>query len=309
MQVISIGGKIGVNCYVLITGFYLSKSEGTNVKSLIKLFMETTIFSIVIYWCLVFRGEEIIDKGSIIIYSIPIMYDVWWFASTYFVLVIISPILNSFINNSGEKILRKILISMTVMFYVIPTISFLIQIDSYFQANNLVLFIYLYVLGGYLNKYREEIVVKINWMLVLSFLVIIHIAAYMYCNLVGISWEQTTKLTNEMQSLPMLFISIALFCVFMSLPATYYRWINIIAKSTFGVYLIHDHPLMRYRIWEGMLKMSSHVGSKYLVPYSIFSITIVFVICWTVSFLYDMTLEKVIETVLGKSQSMLSRLQ
>ena len=117
MQVISIGGKIGVNCYVLITGFYLSKSEGTNVKSLIKLFMETTIFSIVIYWCLVFRGEEIIDKGSIIVYSIPIMYDVWWFASTYFVLVIISPILNSFINNSGEKILRKILISMTVMLF------------------------------------------------------------------------------------------------------------------------------------------------------------------------------------------------
>ena len=114
MQVISIGGKIGVNCYVLITGFYLSKSEGTNVKSLIKLFMETTIFSIVIYWCLVFRGEEIIDKGSIIVYSIPIMYDVWWFASTYFVLVIISPILNSFINNSVEKILRKILISNSV---------------------------------------------------------------------------------------------------------------------------------------------------------------------------------------------------
>ena len=55
--------------------------------------------------------------------------------------------------------------------------------------------------------------------------------------------------------------------------------INLIASSTFGVYLIHDNPYIRNYIWKELFKVSSYINSPYLFLYSILITFSIFIVC------------------------------
>ena len=50
-------GKIGINCFVLITGYYMCKSQ-TTIRKFIKLFLEVLFYNVVCYICFYLSGYE-----------------------------------------------------------------------------------------------------------------------------------------------------------------------------------------------------------------------------------------------------------
>ena len=91
---IVMGGKIGVDIFILISGYFLINSNGSvfNFKRILKFWGQVFFYSIGIY--IVFCAVGVSDFGikSLIKSLFPITFSSWWFASTYFVLYIIHSI-------------------------------------------------------------------------------------------------------------------------------------------------------------------------------------------------------------------------
>ena len=95
---LAIGGKIGVSCYLLITGYFSVKST-FNIKKIFKLVFEVLFYSIGIF--IIFNLFNInilnIDSSIILKSFFPITYSLYWFITLYIILYIFSPYLNKLI--------------------------------------------------------------------------------------------------------------------------------------------------------------------------------------------------------------------
>jgi hypothetical protein len=69
-----------------------------------------------------------------------------------------------------------------------------------------------------------------------------------------------------------------LFLVFRRLRLTN-RAVNFIARSTVGVYLIHEHPGMRILLWQRWFPFEGVYGSDHFLPASVLTPVTIFVCC------------------------------
>ena len=58
-------GKTGINCFVLITGFYMCKATPT-LKKYLKLLLEVEFYNILIYFIMLIMGYETLSFKSIL---------------------------------------------------------------------------------------------------------------------------------------------------------------------------------------------------------------------------------------------------
>ena len=82
------------------------------------------------------------------------------------------------------------------------------------------------------------------------------------------------------------------FLMFKNLKIGYHKWINVIASATFGVYLIHDHPIVRPFLWQTVFRNASYQDSLLIIPYSIGAACLVYIVCTMIDLLRQATVEK-----------------
>ena len=82
---LTMGGKIGVNLFVFISGYFLinSKDKVPDLKKIIRLFGQVLFFSVLFYFIFVVFGNETVNLKSLFVALFPIGNSTWWFASTY----------------------------------------------------------------------------------------------------------------------------------------------------------------------------------------------------------------------------------
>lgn len=302
LEFLSFGGKLGVNCYVLITGYFLSGIKGKRWKSTLKLWIQATVYSLVIYMIALITGVARQNIGILITYLFPILYEVWWFTSIYFVLVLIAPVINIFINSVTQEQFKKSLILMIVISYVIPTLSFF-GVTTNMQINNTMLFVVLYLIAAYIRKYGIK--KNIKWSELFWTTILIQNIYICVMDLLGIGWDYFAQramlLTYDMHSFLLLVMSIALFCCFANKKEFYNPYINKIAATTFGVYLIHDNPFVRNYLWQKLLHQSTLQESRWLILHAFVSVIVVYFICSFFSWLYNVTLGKLMMILLNRN--------
>ena len=72
--------------------------------------------------------------------------------------------------------------------------------------------------------------------------------------------------------------------------------INICSSATFGVYLLHDHPLSRVILWKEIFRNAEYQNTVMLIPYSI--IVVAFVFCTFT--IIDFVRQKLFDSILMK---------
>ena len=70
--------------------------------------------------------------------------------------------------------------------------------------------------------------------------------------------------------------ALALFYLFKGLDLGCVRWVNALAGTTLGVYILHQVPAFRGFLWNGLLQAEAHHGS---VGYTRLAILAVFLGC------------------------------
>lgn len=79
---IQIGGKIGVNIFVLISGYFLINSQKVQLNKVLKLWIQIFTYSIIFFIIFSLTNKINFSLGNIIEYIFPITFSQWWFAST-----------------------------------------------------------------------------------------------------------------------------------------------------------------------------------------------------------------------------------
>ena len=288
LQVLHYGGKLGVNLFVLISGYFLISSSFKMKKGL-KLWLQVSFYSIVIMLIFLIVYNNLSVK--IIIKSIlPIVYNEYWFATTYFVLYILSGYINKFIKSLCKIDLERLILLLIVICSIIPTIFSVRMINS-----SLIWFILLYLIGAYIRLYSFS---NLSCKKSLIYGISIYAFCLLFCLGMDIIGNYNTTIGSYsnyfmgMDKLPMLLVAVFIFNGFRLMNIKNSNFINSISASTFAVYLIHDNNLVRPWLWQTLLKNNLFINSKLLFLHAITSVILVFVICTIIDFLYRKFIEK-----------------
>lgn len=302
---IIMGGKIGVNLFVLISGYFLAQSTTTriNLCKLLKLWGQVFFYSVIIYI------GSVICTNSVSIrpffrYSMPITRTVWWFASTYFVLYLIHPYINLLLH-SMDKLTYQCFLSLILFSWcVIPTI-----LNVAFESNNLLWFITLYSLAGYLKTYGLNTSLSSHSGVLAVVLTILMYASSAAFTILGARWQFFSPYITYfygMKHFLTLSVSVCLFMAFANMKIKFNKWINLISSATFGVYLIHDSEIIRPLLWNTVFHNASYQNSVMLIPYSVAVVIIVYVFCTLIDLLRQILIERVYMRFINQNVGQLS---
>ncbi|MCO4635032.1 hypothetical protein Si037_01640 [Streptococcus infantarius subsp. infantarius] len=291
LQFIQLGGKIGVNIFVIISGYFLIQSSKNKLSKVLKLWVQLLFYSFIIYLIFVIVGDATISIKELIKNIFPVIFTKWWFASTYFILYLLTPYLNKLLTSFSKNEYQNFLMLLTFLWCIIPTFT-----TNLFQSNPLIWFVYLYALAGYIRLYGlfDNIKAKTCILIAIVIYILTFLSAVIFDILglkVNFFLEHATYFF-EMQKLPILIISILLFLGFLKIDIGSNRVINIVASATFGVYLIHDNNYVRVFLWENLFKNASFARSDYLILYSILVIILVYIVCTLIELMRIYLIEK-----------------
>lgn len=291
LQFLQLGGKIGVDVFVIISGYFLISSKKIKLDKVLKFWLQLIFYSVLLYVVFVFIGSEPLSVLGIIKNSLPVLSSRWWFASTYFVLYILSPFLNRLLNSFNKREYQNFVSLLTILWCILPTLT-----NQAVQSNPLIWFIYLYALAGYIRLYGLLDSVRAKTCILLAVLtsMLTFLSAVIF-DILGLKinfFSEHATYFFEMQKLPILITSVLLFLGFSRIDIGSNRVINIVASATFGVYLIHDNNYVRVFLWENLFKNASFAHSDYLIPYSILVIISVYIVCTLIELMRIYLIEK-----------------
>lgn len=287
---IQILGKIGVNIFILISGYFLISNNEISVKKLLLMWIEILFYSITIYLLVVVFSKESFSIRNMVKLFFPISSKQMWFVSSYFIMYIFHPFINILLKNLEKQKYEVLIIIMTTIWCIFPTI-----LNKDFECNKLIWFFYIYSIGGYIKLFPNFIEhdKKNKYLygaIACYILSIIAIAVFDIIN-------KDYSVLFGLQKLPTLVISLLLFIYFVCIKLKNNMVINEVAKCTFGVYLIHDNPYLKEIIWIDIFKVNSFYESDIFILFAItISTTItVFIICTLIEYVRRMFEKKIIE--------------
>lgn len=290
---IIMGGKIGVDVFVLISGYYLitNKDIFFNINRIMKFLGQVFFYSVSLFVICGLTGLGDFTIKSFIKSLFPITFSKWWFASTYFVLYLLHPFINKLLNNIEKTLYQKLLILLVICWSIIPTFT-----GSLYQGNGLLWFITLYSMTGYIRLYglNKKFTGK-HYCVFFILCVLLTYASSIVFTLLGNRWstfEEHNMHFYGQEKITIFVISLSLFMIFETLKMNCHRWINIVAGATFGVYLIHDHSDIRKFLWIDLFQNAHYQDSLFLIPYSIIVVLIVYIACSCIDLLRQFLIEK-----------------
>lgn len=264
---------VAVNCYVLISGYFLVTSKNFRISKVLGLVVQVLFYSATIYLLLLATSKVAFNPTDLVTVFLPTLTGQYWFISAYVGLYLLSPFLNKLIQSMTRRQHRILCLTLVGLFSIWPTL-FWQQGGGYMieRGYSVVWFIVLYVIAAYLRlHYKPSMNIK-RWILryglvtiwlpvvglVTSFLTAATHDPMIY------QWRDTLFMYN---SVLVLAASVALFLLFINLRVKnpHVNWaIKFFAPLTLGVYLLHEHPMVRGWLWQGVQTTESH-GLKFAV--------------------------------------------
>ncbi len=294
-------GKTGINCFVLITGYFMCKSQIT-FKKFLKLVLEICFYSTAIYLVFVLAGHTTFSLKGLFLAAVPFARTRGSvFVTCYPIFYLSIPFLNALIRNISEKThLRLVVISVAVF-------SIWASIPTFEMPHEYILwFPILYFIASYIRLYPKKIFNNTKfWGIAAAIALLLAIASVICMTLLA---YQFNKLSNaniryypywfiyDSNKILALAVSIAAFLFFKNLKIPQSRFINAVAASTFGVLLLHDGcggGTIAQWLWYDVLKIVDvYHYSPYLVLHAVGSVLAVYIVCTFIDYLRIQLLEK-----------------
>lgn len=278
-------GKIGINCFVLITGYFMCTSSITPRK-FIRLFLEIVFYNVVIYLTFVVSGYQSFRLMEAFRTLIPFMNLTTGFSPCFLVFYLFIPFLNLLIHSMNEKRHRYLVVLLLGVFSVWASIPFVEVGSSY-----VFWFMILYIVASYIRMYPIPLFENSEFWGWTSLVAIV-------CALVSILFVTSTGLGHyyflqDCNKITALAVALCFFLYFKNLKIKYSKTINTIAASTFGVLCIHaNSDTMRQWLWKEVFNNTGFFHSPYLVFHAIGVVVIVFAVCTVLDQLRIRLIEK-----------------
>lgn len=284
------GGKTGINCFVLITGYFMCKSD-ISLKKFLKLFLEIEFYTIIFYLIFLLSGYSAFSVKELIKTVIPIYYLGTGFTASYLVFFLFIPFLNLLINAMTEKQHIKLIILCIISNTLLQT--FLKTSAAFTYVG---WFMALYMMSSYLRLYPKKIFdsrkiwntafvgsLLISWASVIA-------GAWFYSKFGKGIYFYFVSDSNKILALT---TAVCAFMFFKNLKLKYSPLINRIAASAFGVLMIHaNSDTMRRWLWADTLNNVNAYHSNYLLLHAFGSVIVIYIVCTLIDMVRIKLLEK-----------------
>lgn len=233
-EVISI---VGVNVFVLISGWFGMKCTKRGLGNIL---FQSTFCSIVAI------GIFFLQHHSLPLWSLLVkeayIGSSYWFVVSYLGLMIMSPLLNAFVEYSSKEVLGHFLVIFFLFQFVYGWL--MLDVAHFINGNSILSFVGIYLLARYLRLYGRPQIDKSSLFFftgyaLCSLIIVFFLLAGVLSNNVLISQNIIDKVAIAYNSPFVIVGSVCLFLSFVHLDIGSHRWINWMAASAFSIYLIH----------------------------------------------------------------------
>lgn len=249
-----------VNCYIIISGYFRIK---LNVKKLIKIDLELLFYTLIIYFITVLFDIHSFDLKKDVLLLFPLVTKQYWFITIYFVLCLFSPFLNLLIDNLNKKQYLCILSLILMIFYCLPTLSYIFNSRTITQDSGygLINFICLYFIGAYIQLYYNK---KIKTYYYFIGFIISSMVLFFFNNLFTIVFGYYFDSFVSYDTIFTLISAIMLFMTFKNMQMKSIM-INSISKYALSVYIIHYHPTFSNYLFCNVINVNNVKGMDYFL--------------------------------------------
>lgn len=252
-------GEIGVTAFVLISGYFLI-NQPFKIEKLAKLVFQMWFYGATILLIAYVFDTNVITKKYIFGSLMP-FYSLNWFAKAYLLLYVISPIINKVLRRCTRETLFIALLIFGLYWNVFRAFTF------YEHGNIKLTVIYIYCIGAYFrmygNRYFDSIKRALSLSIISYALIVISVIVLWYLSLENSFYLGKQSRFLALSSVLVLSCGIGIFYSFKNIIICNTK-INNVAKTMFGVYLIHDNPLISNWLWNEFINVASYYNSCYI---------------------------------------------
>ncbi|MBR1470459.1 MAG: GNAT family N-acetyltransferase [Lachnospiraceae bacterium] len=281
---------VSVNLYVMISGYFLIDSRFT-LRRLAKLWCQVFFYSVLVAAVCLLAGiadpDTYLNFYNIQFFCLPVVNTHYWFASAYVLMYLFSPFLGRGIRALSKQqhgtLLLGLLCFTSLAKSVLP-----VELGMDDHGYGILWFLTLYILAAYLRLHGIPFLQKKGrgLLLYLGAAVLVLPGMLLMGYFKGKGFAQAMELPDDYNSLFVLAGSVGLFCCFAQWQPKQNPVVGFLARIapyTFGVYLLHEHLLLRYAWpeWFGVGKIYGPARVLHLL----FSVLVLFIIGIIVDFL------------------------
>ena len=280
-------GKTGINCFVMITGYFMCKSQIT-FRKFLKLFLEVLFYKVLIYILFVILGYISFRLSDFLKVLLFIRNIETGFASCFILFYLCIPFLNILVNHLTQN-QHKYLIFLCLFIY-----SFYGTVPGFnIRFNYVSWFCVIFFISSYIRFYPFNHKGDTKyWFKTSLFAVLMACFSVILIKFLKLPLS-AYKLVSDSNAILAIIVAFCTFNFFNSINIAYNKWINLIGGSTFGVLLIHaNSDTMRQWLWKDMVQCVEHFDVPYYALYAIFCVLAIFSICIIIDRTRILTIER-----------------
>lgn len=267
---------VAVNCYVLLSGYFLVESAW-KPERVVSLAAQVLFYSLLIPVVLICAG--VVAAGELSVYDwlnyvLPVETEHYWFATAYLIMYLFAPLLAAGVK-AVERRTLQIIIGVMALFFCVwkSVVPATLATDRY--GYDYGWFLFLFLIAAYIRLYGVPKLEKKRNAAI--FYVGMSLGIFALTVASGILAEVLPAFAYYMDMpdtynhILCLLSSIGLFMLFKNMKPWEGRTAEVIrrlAPYTFGVYLLHEHILIRYR-WMQWFHIDAVRGSWVFIPHMI----------------------------------------
>lgn len=280
-------GKTGINCFLMITGYFMCTSQIT-VRKFLKLLLQVYLYKLLLFPVFLFAGYETLSLSRVVKLLMPF----WGFSSNFvgcfIVFYLTIPFLSILVRNLSKRqhqMLLLLSLGCYTLFGSIPTFGVSFNYITWFGI--------IFFVASYIRLYPSPVFERRKlW----GWLTLTSISLAMVSVLVMQKlFSRGYFFVADSNKLFAVMVAVCSFLWFKNMNIKYSKLINAFGAATFGVLLIHaNSDAMRTWLWKDTVDVVGHYTLPFgqLVLFSAGVVLAIFLICNLIDQLRIATLEK-----------------
>lgn len=276
LQIFGMLGKVGINCFTLITGYFMVKSD-ISLRKFIKLYLQVKFWYILFYLVFLVTGYELFSMQTFLETVFCVAYEAGsLYTGTFLIFYLCIPFLNLLVCSMNKQQYQRLLALCFTYFTVFSTFF---RHETFDFIGWLCV---MYLVGGYIRLFPCTFFEKRKYasgLLILSLALCVF--SILKVDFLGSRYGFESYYFWMMDSHKILAVTTAvgIFLWFKNTKIRYSKTINTLASATFGVLLVHANSnSMRRFLWQDLCKNKTMYGSDLLPIHALSCVAIVYLI-------------------------------
>lgn len=295
VTLIGSAGRLVCNTFVIIGAWFLVDSD-FKPERVVSLWLEIFLYAVPITIACLFVGCENASLTTLIQAFFPVFGRPVWFGAEYICLLLLTPWLNIMLKDKNIYKTKKIVLLFGILIIGCATIFPIEHTTPAF--SELIWFCFLYLLTG-LYKHKQLLIN--DWFekhsflcFCICYLLLCGVKFFSDCMEISYFRQIFVYYREHYEALPGFICSVFLFLTFKNINVKYCSAVNLISRSTFAVYIIHQTPAFYRFLWNGIFHVDEAVKNDNVILYSLIVIVTIFIVCVVIDQLRILFMKKVI---------------